>query len=319
MLSTPLRIYSDRASRAHPSRRNATLTEYLHPAPLEVDMEDEDEDFDGMLDNGTSIVEGVRINSELYEAFGWPESSRRLGASASPPPNADSPIPISRSRSPPSSARNLPWTMPPAAPGSLSGSPLVRQPSLRRPTRTRTVDFNDFTHRRRSSIRDSNSSRPEALESASEPPEGLRNTGTQSARRFFPFTRTRRRESSNFPWSEATEVANGESSEAGAQYFDAEPSSRFGNTISVGSTPFRTTPDNTEISEERARGGALRLRRGGIRAPESMLSRHASPIAPLPLDNHSDRESPIDFGGRSPPGELTAYPTPGSSETENAN
>jgi len=319
MLATPLRIYRDRASRAHSSRRNPTLTEYLHPAPLEVDMEDEEEDFDGMPDNGTSVVEGVRMNSDLYDAFGWSEPSRRLGASASPSPNADSPVPMSRSRSPPSSARNIPWVILPGAPGSLSSSPLVRQPSLRRPTRTRTVDFNDFTHRRRSSIRDSNSSRPEASESASEPPEGSWNAGTQSARRFFPFTRSRRRESSNFPWSEAAEAVNGEPSEGGAQDYDADLSSRFNSTMPVGSTPFHTTPD-TEISEERAGGTTLRLRRGGVRAPESMLSRHASPIAPIPLvDNYSDRESPVDIGNRSPPGELTAYPTPGSSETENAN
>jgi hypothetical protein len=75
---------------------------------------------------------------------------------------------------------------------------------------------------------------------------------------------------------------------------------------------------DADTSDERTLISGPRLRRGGIRAPESMLSRHASPLVILPSTDSpplspsreaSDHSNSLDAGG---------YPTPGSTDNENA-
>jgi hypothetical protein len=184
----------------------------------------------------------------------------------------------------------------------MPGNPVFRQPSIRRPVRSRMVDFNDFTTRRRSAIRQY--SAHELLGSRSEvssddpgrslspwepplqdePPPPVR--PPQLARRFFGPSRNRRHESSgNFPWNESvTERPNTEPSDDFPPYLSTDPSTSR-PWISVRTPPWVSIPtpssssssqsevENVEEREQRA----PRLRRGGLRAPESMLSRHASP------------------------------------------
>jgi hypothetical protein len=304
--------------RFHPTRRSVNLTDYLTAPPSEMDLEEDEDIFERMLDNGTSI-EGVRVNSDLYEAYG------NNGFSGSSAIQSESPIveesPTTASTHPPNS-RSGPWSMPPAATISLATSVPTRQPSIRRPVRSRTVDFNDFTHRRRSSIRD-------AAADSSEPTEAREGAWTarssQSTRRFFPFSRTRRHETTDasyYPWSD---VADGPSTETVVDdnriHYISQPSVSGGTWFTItpphqgSASPSPPLPDTreAEISDERIHVAAPRLRRGGLRAPESMLSRHASPLVIHPIID-SRPTSPSHEHGNT--GDAGGYPTPGSTDNE---
>lgn len=330
LLTTPLRIYRDRsASRTQLGRRTVNLTEYLTAPPDEMDMDEDEDEFEGMLDGAGATTEGPRDNTDLYESYGthsWvhPSLARRAHTSfvaASPSEDASSSIPPSHP--PPTPNRTGPWSLPPGATASL-GPSLSRQPSLRRPPRSRTVDFNDFTSRRRTTIRESIGSRSDTNDVA--PPElsPIRDgpfRSTQSARRFFPFSRTRRHDSTgSFPWSENAETLSGDLTEEPSTILPTEPSPSSAAWFSFPSPLTSTSSSHdihdTETSDERAQLATPRLRRGGVRAPESMLSRHASPvtIAPIPASPVSDGDT-SDNGHIG--GDAAAYPTPGSTESEN--
>jgi hypothetical protein len=306
--------------RFHPSRRSANLTEYLTAPPSEMDLEEDEDIFERMLDNGTSI-EGVRINSDLYEAYGnngFPSSSAI--PSESPVPEE----PASSASTHPPNSRSGPWSMPPAA--TLATSSLTRQPSLRRPVRSRTVDFNDFTHRRRSSIRDAVSLRADSTE----PPEVREGTwaarSSQSTRRFFPFSRTRRHETTDasyYPWSDATDGPSTETViDDNRIHYISEPSVSGGTWFTITpphQSPSPPLPDTreAEISDERIHVAAPRLRRGGLRAPESMLSRHASPLVIHPIIDSRPTSPSHEPGDHGITGDAEGYPTPGSTDNEN--
>ncbi|KAG6813442.1 hypothetical protein H0H92_011139 [Tricholoma furcatifolium] len=282
-----------------PRRRSATLTDYLSAPPLEMDMEEDEDIFERILDHNTSI-EGARINSDLYDAYG--------GVSIIPSPSPPAEIPPPQ-RITQAHFRSGPWSMVSSGPSTLT-----RQPSIRRAPRSRTVDFNEFTHRRRSSTRENAGSRGEP----SEPQEPLRHP--QAARRFFPFFRTRRLDPDlwgpDSPVEESAGFAVAESSNA------SEPSATpwFSLTPPVAREFARTDEGlaDAEVSDERTHAGAApRLRRGGVRAPESILSRHASPIPPFTFSG----EQPANNPGLPPDeqdirSEPIAYPTPGSTEHE---
>ena len=320
LLATPLRVYRDRSmGRFHPSRRSANLTEYLTAPPSEMDLEEDEDIFERMLDNGTSI-EGVRINSDLYEAYG-----NNGFSSTSVVPN-ESPIveesPAATSTHLPTS-RGLPWPMPAPGSSSLSTSTLTRQSSIRRPVRSRTVDFNEFTHRRRSSIREAGV-RAESTEpsEAREGPWTARSS--QSTRRFFPFSRTRRHETTDpdyFPWSEAADGPTTETviDDNRIRYI-SEPSVSGGTWFTItpphhsSASPSPPLPE-AEISDERIHIAAPRLRRGGLRAPESVLSRHASSLVIHPIVDSRPSSPSHESNGNT--GDAAGYPTPGSTDSEN--
>jgi len=195
-------IYERSLGRFHRNRRFTNLSEYLSPPPIELDTEEDEESFENMLDNATAI-EGVRLNSDLYEAFGTHEGgpasrsnntpSILVDGAASPPPPPPSSLPQPFSRS-------GPWSM--AHHGSLPSTSLTRQPSIRRPLRSsRAFDFNEFTSRRRSATRDHQLVQGEPDPSNRDHVWAGNSGNTQTTRRFFPFTRNRRSEPENYSWA----------------------------------------------------------------------------------------------------------------------
>ncbi|KAJ6475648.1 hypothetical protein DFH09DRAFT_445741 [Mycena vulgaris] len=313
LLATPIRIY--REPRRNAGRRTVNLTEYLTAPPDEMDMDEDDEEFETMLGRATMPVEGVRINSELYDAYGpasWTSGSttRRSFPTASPPtPTLSEDSPPPPGFSPPMGARSNVWTLPPGAPGSLS---LSRQPSMRRPTRSRTVDFNEFTTRRRSSNRDL---RGEPTGPGDEPWART----SHSTRRFFPFSYQTRRH-----WNEVTgEGSNTDLTDEPLSYV-TEPtvsSATFYSFPTPISSNASSHDDNApETSEERVTSAAPRLRRGGVRPPESLLLRRVSPAFEVAAPQSPVSEPGVDSAaleGIPTSGDAAAYPTPGSPANEN--
>lgn len=197
---------------------------------------------------------------------------------------------------------------PPSPTAVPSAPPLTRQPSIRRlPARSRTVDFTDFTSRRRSSGREGNSSvlpSPETeTDDSTTPTTSSRlspNTTWVPPRRFFP---TRRAE---LPWSPTSESASlglgagtgsGTGTGTGTGMGMGMGSAA---TSSARSSPAPSTATTTTQAETRSprtflswipstallslppppptdlRGSRPipRLRRGGVRPPESLLGQH---------------------------------------------
>jgi len=259
------------------------------------------------------------MNSDLYDAYGSNGlSSARVNRSESPhveePPSA-SPTNLPHSRS-------GPWSMPPAATISLATSTLTRQPSIRRPTRSRTVDFNDFTHRRRSSIREALS--PRDSSETTELREGPWSRNSQSTRRFFPFSRTRRHESSEstYPWSDVTDSPSTDPINDDGLHYIPEPSVSGGTWFTITPPPQASSSSqdahDAEVSDERIHISAPRLRRGGLRAPESMLSRHASPLIVHPIVDSRPASPSREPGDHVTSPDAGGYPTPGSTDNENS-
>ncbi|KAG8218996.1 hypothetical protein J3R82DRAFT_4741 [Butyriboletus roseoflavus] len=266
------------------ARRGVDLAEYLSQPPDELDV---DEDDDELSPYGTfvPVMEGSRLNTDLYDAYrsqhSWSNSSTPYflsfphtspPMSSAPPPDAagDRVPPPLVDTSPP--ARTSVWPL-----SSSSGflhSTLSRQPSIRRPGRNRMSDFSEFTAARRSTTRQL--AQDDDHNVRSEPPpanpaelpatssHGPRSSSVQ-ARRFFPFGRTRRFEIIPTPRPAANMSDD--------WYFPPHsgwtmnPSERLG----AGEEPVE------EPSQ------APRLRRGGLRAPESLLSRHTSPPIGVPV------------------------------------
>lgn len=284
-LSNPTTTYRERYTWRTGSRRTVDLSDYLSRPPDELEMDEEADELESLEHYGLVPLEGTRVNTELHEAYRHPSrpnpptSSYHAFSPAfytvpAPPP---APAPDSPSDrvlpplldSPP--APRLGGLTLPSASGLLHTS-LSRQPSIRRPVRSRTADFSDFSARRRNSSRhladeegpsilDSSSTFPGPHVSApredSDPP--LSGPPGQ-ARRFFPF-RSRRFEVIPTP---RPAPSTGEDWLFPPAPWSSSPSDRTAS----------SAPDS-QVGEERSQ--APRLRRGGLRAPESMLSRHASP------------------------------------------
>jgi len=183
---------------------------------------------------------------------------------------------------------------PPSPTAAPSAPPLTRQPSIRRlPARPRTVDFTDFTSRRRSSGREGyamvppNVVEPEADDPAAptSPSHLSPNTTSVPPRRFFPSRR------SELPWSSVPESASastGSSSGLGTSTVatpSPRPSPAPGTTSAQADPRSQRTflswlPSNTLLSlpppppaDLRSPRATPRLRRGGVRPPESLLGR----------------------------------------------
>jgi len=305
LLALPGNIYRDRT--VGRALRRVNLTDYLTSPPEEMDMEEDegDEGYDGITgENGPSFIEGARVNSDLYDAYaahGWSAHpvgtslSRRSHASFSAafsPPSDPSEASNSLDSVHPSLARNSNWF---PSGTSFGGSTLSRQPSIRRPVRSRTVDFNDFAARRRSTFRnvalESDDPRsaediPNTLGSWVSGPISEEPLGSPGARRFFPFSRRRHDVATpSMPaWYDNGASASGPVS-------PPEPISSRPWRSNSGPPPLISTSSFEEhersLSDEPERPHLPRLRRGGLRAPESMLSRHASPV-----NNGTDHSPP---------------------------
>lgn len=276
-----VRTYRDRR---HLNRR----LEHLASPPAEMGMQDDEDEFDNLLSS-----EGIRVNTELYDAYGgaghaaWASAMfHRRGSPSeertSPPPQPPSPPMVNTSSS---LARIL-------ASAPSSNTALSRQPSIRRSQRnSRTVDFNDFASRRRNIFRDA------TVEEGGSNETGATRLGQ---RRFFHIPRYHHRFES---WASPTWD---DDSETRVVFPSAEPSPSSGTWIyPIPLTPTDST--DTEAPEDRV-SAAPRLRRGGLRPPESMLSRHASPFSEPPPPPIAIINPPV-FS-------MDSYPTPGPVENE---
>nr|GAT54750.1 predicted protein [Mycena chlorophos] len=273
LLSTPLRIYHERRSA---NRRR--MSEYLTAPPEELDMEEEDE----LATDPTPLPEGVRVNSELFDAYtsGW--ASSRSRAAAPTPPLSD------ETASPPSlfSVSDA-WGR-----QAATTSPLTRQPSIRRLPRSRTTEFNNFTAHRRTSAREFHGT-PTASDERS-------TSSTRTSRRFFPLTRR----PPSLQWVEPPVIGEASSSRSSTT---PEPVS-FPTFFTDVDPALYSYPSPQASTEREPRP---RLRRGGVRPPESILflggeSRSAS----------DDEAAPAPATVPAP--EARSYPTPGSSVGEPA-
>jgi len=311
LLATPVRVYRDRTfSRVSMGRRGVNLTDYLTTPPEEMDMEEDETEYEGMLeaDNvASSYIEGARVNSDLYDAYGTHSWSHPMGSSLlrRSHPNYSAAL-VARSDSPdggstidsvlpPIETRRSNWGLPSNTLLSNSGSTLTRQASIRRPIRSRTVDFNDFSTRRRSAYRstaDSEDPRspdefPNTLSPwASSGPISDEPLGSNGARRFFPFSRRRHEmPPSVMPWSDIG--ASTSRPVSPPQSISYRPwRSGSGPPVLISASSF--AEHEASLGEEPDRS-LPRLRRGGLRAPESMLSRHASPS---PTTGEADDTTP---------------------------
>ncbi|KAI0044595.1 hypothetical protein FA95DRAFT_244359 [Auriscalpium vulgare] len=295
LLAAPNRVHRDRSVRGLLGRRaSLNLTDYLAAPPEEMDMDSEtDASLDSLLD-----PEGARLNSELHEAYASPSyvstehagpytsRARHFAARAYRTQHAQAQghaQPTSghddwATWMPPSTGAGAGWSWPPAPSGPGSAS-LSRQPSIRRPpARSRTMDFHEFTTRRRSSTReDTSATTPQAtgtpamttLQVTSVPP-----------RRFFPPMRRL-----DLPWSQPSDAPHvpsaSTSSDPHAPAQERGPSrERFSwlPPLSVASPSRSASPDAaSQPPPPTAPPSAPRLRRGGVRPPES-LSWHVSMV-----------------------------------------
>ncbi|KAI0797006.1 hypothetical protein C8Q75DRAFT_742994 [Abortiporus biennis] len=320
MQAASLHIY-----RGRPSRQRRRFTSEYSTAPDEImTLTDEEEELEALANNG---IEGINAGRNLYEAYlpsyhfleGSSRTSEPSPLSAEPPtaatPDVDretvtSPRPVSPPL-PIGHFRNSFWGT-----GGTGSTSLARQTTIRRPIRSRTIDFNDFTSRRRSVIRQTN---PHGTESP-RPEESLPSARTPilpfhssfPARRFF-----------QAPWSQIRRHSDNEETPASAetravspQTDSPDPSNSLpgGQSSSqlwyslTGSGP---TADWVEWqgasrrqSSERRLPTAPRLRRGGVRAPESIMVR----------THHHVTEDP---SSTSHPHLPLRYPSPISSSSRN--
>ncbi|KAG6868769.1 hypothetical protein C0993_011038 [Termitomyces sp. T159_Od127] len=300
------RAYS--LGRHFPRRRSATLTDYLTAPPLDMDMEEDGDIFDRMLDTGVSI-EGARINSDLYDAYGGGQSTRRVSSPSPPAEDATSPVPQRISQS---HFRSGPWSML----SSSGSSTLTRQPSLRRTNRPR-ADFDEFTRRRRSSTRENQNTRGETSESTSRWESWDPFPHAQPARRFFPVFRPRRLEPLDSWIPDPPPLHDADDSP-----YVAEPLTVPYFNLTPPVARDQEAPTEVETSDERAQAAPTpRLRRAGVHALESDLSRHGSPIPTIPgphvvEDAAPSGVEPTPDDTQASAAEPTSYPTPSSTEHE---
>ncbi|TFY56320.1 hypothetical protein EVG20_g8970 [Dentipellis fragilis] len=259
MLAAPQRIYP--AAGGPRARRTLNLTDYLSAPPEEMEVVDDDNDSLESLMDGAGGLEGARVNTDLYDAYVGPAwassnhaaSQRRLARHVLRDA-ADESRPRANSTTGPSASSST---------SASSSSTLTRQSTIRRPpARSRTVDFNDFTTRRRSSTRDAHEDAP-------------------SPRRFFPPTRRL-----EYPWPAGPAAAT-DHGDRGAPVpllalLNGAPPTPSQRTFVPSdwrhvedSEPRSDMPTPApETDDEAPRPAPPRLRRGGVRPPEAMLAQH---------------------------------------------
>ncbi|KAI0294586.1 hypothetical protein BC826DRAFT_1185707 [Russula brevipes] len=267
-LAAPQRVYRDRTGRGVAARRPLNLTDYLSVPPEDIDLDDDNDSLESMIDP-SGAIEGTRMNSDLYDAYSNPG-----------PPSTEphiSPATPHLRHMLRSATRREDWVLlrdtspdgwaPPSPTAAPSAPPLTRQPSIRRlPARSRTVDFTDFTSRRRSSGREGNnagpSAEPDADDSAAPVTTSSRlspNTTSVPPRRFFPSRRP------ELPWSPAPESAT-----PAPMQVDARSQRTFLSWLPSNALLSLPPPPPADLRSPRV---APRLRRGGVRPPESLLAR----------------------------------------------
>lgn len=323
-------------NRNHTGRRTFNLAGFMDAASSEMEMDEDENDFASFLDASTNAAEGARFNTDLFDAYGphsWSPFTRRSGATPSPPIDDDAPVwrPLNPT------ARSSAWA---AVSNSNNGSStsLTRHPSIRRPTRSRMVDFHDWTSRRRSAVRDAIGTQVEASESNSslQTQSGAGAESSQTVRRFYP-TLGRRPE-------RRLDSLEDRSDDAAIYRLGLSSLNRYPSPAQDATQVGLSTSEAQTVSE--GNGGAVaggevaerplpRLRRGGVRPPEELWSQHryswpARSPGPQPLGDHpsagADSEVQPPSSAPSSPrreadimpssAEPVGYPTPGSIDNE---
>ncbi|KAE9409849.1 hypothetical protein BT96DRAFT_459303 [Gymnopus androsaceus JB14] len=278
------------------------------PDAMNLDDDDDEEDFVASIAEAESSLRRRDLILDSYTQSG-PGSSN---SSASTVAGSTFVVPTfaERSASPAPMASDE-TSLPPSFSSSsrpswsyiTPNSGLTRASSIRRPTRSRTVDFNDFTSRRRSTIRstgaDENSSERDRDRGASIPPSASTSrahsdihlwseldapdTGIPDgnglptpASSFNPSGRFRHFRLSNYPSYHSSLYHSDDT--ATAEEGENEPTSDERNVQGDG----EGVADGASSGRARAPTPSIiplpRLRRGGLRAPESLLSRDASSL-----------------------------------------
>ncbi|KAI0677288.1 hypothetical protein C8Q78DRAFT_80914 [Trametes maxima] len=326
MQAAPLHIYrgSQTGTRERHTRRSIPILPPRSYSTFHDILSDSDgEEEYGTVVNPQGPIEGARINTDLYDAY-FPSTydlpgsiSRRtdpgIAPPASPPPAGPAEpsgapwVPNSpRAQSPPS-GRSI-WH----SSASGSGSSLSRQPSIRRPYRTRTMDFSEFTSRRRSAIRNNNAQedgpradpptdvggRFSAFGIRPSPdstlPEGLHTTGGNAP-------------SSSVAVEEPTSTAPASRSPSSSQLwytFTSAPTPVPVEPAAVAMSGFAAS--SVDSDNERPQVIAPRLRRGGLRPPESLLTHQQQPSPHDAVPTDAADPSPPDLSNLAPSSESPA-------------
>lgn len=343
---SPHHIYHGRRQASRLAARSSSNVVYTD---LVAELTDEEEanDSHSLPPEGDFPYEGVRINSDLYEAYAPPSYTSTTSAydildslhgfqpttlaTASPEVtehrrsgdlSVNSPRPASPAL-PSITYRTSPWVHG----GTSHASSLTRQHSVRRPARSRTIDFNEFTDRRRSSLRQNQHDgdyirseesadgtwrfRPSFPYPTDEP------SSSTSVTDHMPLPPPPRRVSSSsgprrryevggaFPWSpepsQSPSLDNGDQDEQAASASGSQSSSQLWYSLTYPTPAPPAHPTNrrasiADVNEARRQVIAPRLRRGGLRAPESLLSRYASPTDGDPAANR-EGTAPIEESG----------------------
>jgi hypothetical protein len=284
-----------------PAGSSQFLSEYLSGAPDENTF---DEDDDGM-----TALDGVgpgeaRINHELYEAYVepvledfFPQWFRNSDTNTAASTVGDD-----------ASERTLPepvWSPPPPIRGRIGVPPnaptLRRQSSIHRGTfRSSTSDFSDFTARRRPATREGYDllgegvTRPENVRSAPSiypdllfppDPEPFRSPPPIVVRRPFYLRRQIRRPDPTMTPSFTSDIVeNG--SDAGSSTSHIDSSERIRRPRPVSTASWADGPLEQSSSTHTTSIHYPRLRRGGLRPPETQPTFLMDP----PVGSHSRAE-----------------------------
>ncbi|EPQ59184.1 hypothetical protein GLOTRDRAFT_109571 [Gloeophyllum trabeum ATCC 11539] len=314
-LASTTPIHRSRTIPRYSSRRSINLTEYLALPPDHMTMDDEDQNDDfAPMQNRPSPPGGLR---ELYDAY-WDWGARRLSrsqtGSASGEQQTGEPVENNAAdEHSPGEESFSTWLPPP--PEMLRSPPpfLSRQGPIRRPTHSRRLDFNDFTSRRRLELRraaaGSSTSAADDAPGAHVPTPVIPSQGLPLPR--SDSTPTRRLEVHLPSWRHVAADEPAPSStltEEPATISDnTHTSDRFLSPVSSliaashtldrrpQSPPTEASSRNAEHRHrwEISRAVAPRLRRGGVRAPESLLTTTMRSVHAVPFDGTRSRsESP---------------------------
>ncbi|RPD66908.1 hypothetical protein L226DRAFT_608184 [Lentinus tigrinus ALCF2SS1-7] len=260
-------------------------------------LSDSDGEEYGTMLGSSGVLEGARLNTDLYDAYlpsttstyDLPASLSRATDRAAGSPRLSEPTTSSwiLNSPPPRSPPTLHSATGPAWTGlGGPGASLRRSSTIRRPHRSQPVDLNDFTaftSRRRSAIRNSALQDEGAREESSDAArrsisvENIRSgetstTADTSATRPFDLSAwiSRRRSSFGVP-SSSSNVAEPSANTSSSQmwysmtdYVSPEPT-----TFSLAALSRRSS--GTDLNDDRRQVIAPRLRRGGLRPPESLL------------------------------------------------
>ncbi|KAI0751053.1 hypothetical protein C8Q80DRAFT_1268345 [Daedaleopsis nitida] len=299
------------------SRRSVPLPRPRSRTNLHDVLSDSDPETEyGTMFGSAAPVEGVRLNTDLYEAY-FPSTFDLPGSLSRDPERIPTPpqpqpsdpttsggswiIPSPPSRSPPT----LYGTSGPAWTGlGGPGAPLNRSSTIRRPHRTRTTDLSDFasfTSRRRSAIRNTATQEDGSHEGSSTdrtggsaPADSTRSTesstvpGDSSSSRLWNLNAlTRHGRSSSSSYDDGGHPTGSHPSSSQMWYNMTSAANYTVDPSSLLSLPRRSS--TTDLNEDRRQAIAPRLRRGGLRPPEAMLPTSSQGFLERALVEHASR------------------------------